>query len=259
MTNKQNKKIKVEFKNVAKQFGDRVILKDFSLEVPEGKTVVILGGSGTGKSVSIKCLLGLLTPNKGDILVDGKSVIKLKEKDQYKLMRKFGMLFQFGALFDSLTTWENVSFALLEQGMKRNEAKKIAIEKLSLVGLGKHVADLMPSELSGGMKKRVSLARAICTNPEIVLYDEPTTGLDPITADTIDRLIVELRNKLNITGIAITHDMQSAFKIADYIALLYKGEIIYYDTVENTKTTDNPYVQQFINGKEDGPIDFFNN
>jgi len=252
-------KIKVEFKNVAKQFGDRVILKDFSLKIPEGKTVVILGGSGTGKSVSIKCLLGLLTPDNGDILVDGKSVVKLKEKHQYNLMKKFGMLFQFGALFDSLTNWENVSFALLEHGMDRKKAKKIATEKLALVGLGKHVADLMPAEISGGMKKRVSLARAICTNPEVVLYDEPTTGLDPITADTIDRLIVEMRDKLNITGIAITHDMQSAFKIADYIALLYKGEIIYYDTAENTKKTDNPYIKQFINGEESGPIDFFSN
>jgi phospholipid/cholesterol/gamma-HCH transport system ATP-binding protein len=259
MTILKNEKIKVEFKNVKKQFDDRVILKDFSLKVPAGKTVVILGGSGTGKSVSIKCLLGLLTPDSGDILVDEKSVIGLKEKDQYKLMKKFGMLFQFGALFDSLTNWENVAFAILEQGMDRKKAKKVAIEKLALVGLGAHVADLKPAEISGGMKKRVSLARAICTNPQIVLYDEPTTGLDPITADTINRLIVELRDKLNITGIAITHDMQSAFKIADYIALLYKGEIIYYDTVENIKTTDNPYVKQFINGDEKGPIDFFKN
>lgn len=251
--------IKVEFKNVAKQFGERVILKDLSLKIPAGKTVVILGGSGTGKSVSIKCLLGLLSPDKGDILVDGKSVVNLKENDQYDLMKKFGMLFQFGALFDSLTNWENVSFALIEQGMDKVKAKKVAIEKLALVGLGKHVADLMPAEISGGMKKRVSLARAICTNPEIVLYDEPTTGLDPITADTIDRLIVELRDNLKITGIAITHDMQSAFKIADYIALLYNGEIIYYDTAENTKTTNNPYIKQFINGEENGPIDFFNN
>lgn len=251
--------IKVEFKNVAKQFGDRVILKDLSLKIPAGKTVVILGGSGTGKSVSIKCLLGLLSPDKGDILVDGKSVVNLKENDQYDLMKKFGMLFQFGALFDSLTNWENVSFALIEQGMDKVKAKKVAIEKLALVGLGKHVADLMPAEISGGMKKRVSLARAISTNPEIVLYDEPTTGLDPITADTIDRLIVELRDNLKITGIAITHDMQSAFKIADYIALLYNGEIIYYDTAENTKTTNNPYIKQFINGEESGPIDFFNN
>lgn len=255
----KNDVIKVEFKNVAKQFGDRVILKDLSLKIPAGKTVVILGGSGTGKSVSIKCLLGLLSPDKGDILVDGKSVINLKENDQYNLMKKFGMLFQFGALFDSLTNWENVSFALIEQGMDKVKAKKVAIEKLALVGLGKHVADLMPAEISGGMKKRVSLARAICTNPEIVLYDEPTTGLDPITADTIDRLIVELRDNLKITGIAITHDMQSAFKIADYIALLYNGEIIYYDTAENTKTTNNPYIKQFINGEESGPIDFFNN
>lgn len=255
----KNDVIKVEFKNVAKQFGDRVILKDLSLKIPAGKTVVILGGSGTGKSVSIKCLLGLLSPDQGDILVDGKSVINLKENDQYNLMKKFGMLFQFGALFDSLTNWENVSFALIEQGMDKVKAKKVAIEKLALVGLGKHVADLMPAEISGGMKKRVSLARAISTNPEIVLYDEPTTGLDPITADTIDRLIVELRDNLKITGIAITHDMQSAFKIADYIALLYNGEIIYYDTAENTKTTNNPYIKQFINGEESGPIDFFNN
>lgn len=259
MTLAKNETIKVEFKNVKKQFGNRVILKNFSLQIPKGKTVVVLGGSGTGKSVSIKCLLGLLTPDKGEILVDGKSVIKLNEKKQYELMKKFGMLFQFGALFDSLTTWENVAFALLEQGMDKKDAKKVALEKLALVGLGKNVADLMPAEISGGMKKRVSLARAICTNPEIVLYDEPTTGLDPITADTIDRLIVELRDKLKITGIAITHDMQSAFKIADYIALLYQGEIIYYDTVENTKTTDNPYIKQFINGEESGPIDFFNN
>ncbi|MCP4355553.1 MAG: ATP-binding cassette domain-containing protein [Proteobacteria bacterium] len=251
--------IKVEFRNVSKAFGDRVILKDFSLKVPEGKTVVVLGGSGTGKSVSIKCLLGLLKPDSGKILVNGRSVVGLGERKQYNLMKKFGMLFQFGALFDSFTNWENVAFALLERGMKRKRAKKIAIEKLALVGLAEHVADLMPAEISGGMKKRVSLARAICTNPEILLYDEPTTGLDPITADTIDKLIVELRNKLNITGIAITHDMKSAFKIADYIALLYNGEIIYYDTVENTKVTDNPYIRQFINGEEEGPIDFLSN
>ena len=246
----KNEKIKVEFKNVSKSFGDRHILKNFSLKIPEGKTVVILGGSGTGKSVSIKCLLGLLQPDSGDILVDGKSVIGLAEKDQYALMKKFGMLFQFGALFDSLSNWENVAFALLEQGVKPKKAKRIALEKLSLVGLGKHVGDLMPSEISGGMKKRVSLARAICTNPEIVLYDEPTTGLHFQDIELLLKVLHRLVDEGN-TMVIIEHNLD-VIKTSDYIIDIgpeggqFGGEVIAKGTPEQVAKSTKSHTARYL-------------
>lgn len=248
-------KNKIELKDVHKSFGSKHVLKGFNLEVPEGKSVVIIGGSGTGKSVSLKCVLGLMTPDKGTILIDGKDTTYAKGKERDKLMHKFGMLFQGGALFDSMPVWRNIAFGLIEgDKMDKKEARKIAIEKLEAVGLGEQVADLFPAELSGGMQKRVSLARAIAGNPEIIFFDEPTTGLDPIMADVINDLIVKCVKELGATALSITHDMASVRKIADYVALLYEGEIIWFGTKEEMDKTKNEYVQQFIHGRADGPI-----
>jgi len=216
--------------------------------------MVIIGGSGTGKSVLIKCIIGILKPEQGRIYVAGQEIGSLKEKSLYELRKKFGMLFQAGALFDSMKVWENVGFGLLQHTkLSEKEVKESAIEKLNLLGLY-HIEDLMPSELSGGMRKRVSLARAIAMEPEILLYDEPTTGLDPIRADSINELIVEMREKIKVTSIAITHDMVSAYKIGDRIAMLYQGKIIEVGTPDEIKNSKNEIVQQFIQGKAEGPI-----
>jgi len=214
----------------------------------------VIGGSGSGKSVLIKNIIGLLRPDSGKVIIDGIDITVLKEKELYEVRKKFGMLFQYAALFDSMKVWENVAFALMRhKGIREEKAKEIAIEKLRMVGLV-GVEDLMPSELSGGMKKRVGLARAIAHEPEILLYDEPTTGLDPIMADAINDLIIEMRNKLGVTSIAITHDMNSAYKIADRIAMLYNGVIIETGTPEEIRNTENPIVRQFITGSAQGPI-----
>lgn len=249
---------KLSMQNVSKQFGEKKVLTDINLDVAQGESVVIIGGSGSGKSVLLKCIIGLMEPTGGKILTDGQDTTHLKEKDRYEVMKKFGMLFQAGALFDSLTVWENIGFGLLQQKKKPNLVKDIAIEKLSMVGLGPQVADLKPSELSGGMQKRVSLARSICLEPQIVFYDEPTTGLDPIMADVIDNLILKLKKDLGVTSVTITHDMKSAYKIADRMAMLYKGEIIETGTVKEIQKSSNPYVKQFINGEAEGPIEFAN-
>ena len=234
------KEIQISMKDVHKSFGSHHVLNGVNLDVYKGESVVIIGGSGTGKSVSLKCLLGLLTPDSG--------VIKMNTN-------KIGMLFQGAALFDSLTVWENVAFALLQNRlMNRTEAKKLAIEKLAQVGLGKDVADVYPADLSGGMKKRVGLARAIATNPDIIFFDEPTTGLDPIMSDVINNLIVDTVKKLGATALTITHDMASARKIADRIAMLYQGKIIWLGTVSELDKTDNAYVRQFVAGSANGPI-----
>jgi len=244
----------IEIINLHKSFGKHHVLRGVNLKAEKGESMVVIGGSGSGKSVLIKHIIGILKPDDGTVLIDGVNITKLKENELYEVRKKFGMLFQSSALFDSLSVWENVSFALLRQKkMNEKELKVLATEKLRLVGLV-GVEDLMPSELSGGMKKRVGLARAIAHEPDILLYDEPTTGLDPIMADAINDLIVEMKQHLSVTSVAITHDMNSAYKIADRVAMLYEGEIIQIGTPEEIKNTKNPVVRQFITGSAIGPI-----
>ena len=241
-------------REVHKSFGSNHVLRGVNLEVKRGESMVVIGGSGTGKSVLIKCVIGLLHHDRGEIYIDGQEISRLSEEEWNELRKKFGMLFQRDALFDSLTVWENVGFALRRHtNLSDEEIKNIAIEKLKLVGL-QNVENLMPAELSGGMRKRVSLARAIAMEPAILLYDEPTTGLDPIMANVINELIVTMREKLQVTSIAITHDMVSAYRIADRIAMLYQGKIIEVGTPEEIKSSPNEIVQQFIRGEVVGPI-----
>ena len=244
----------VELRGVSKAFGEKVVLDAVDLSVRRGEVLVILGGSGSGKSVSLRHMNGLTHPDSGEVFVDGLEISHLAEEELVPVRKKVGMLFQMGALFDSMTVWENVGFGLRHQThLKEEDIRRIASEKLALVGL-RNVEDLMPSELSGGMRKRVSLARAIAIEPEILLYDEPTTGIDPIMADAINDLMIEMREKLNVTSIAITHDMKSAYKIGDRIAMLYQGKIIGVGTPEEIKSSSNLVVQQFIEGKSEGPI-----
>jgi phospholipid/cholesterol/gamma-HCH transport system ATP-binding protein len=246
---------KIELKGVHKRFGTKVVLDGVDLSVEAGESLVIIGGSGTGKSVTIKSILGLITPDKGSIKVDGREVTRLTGRAREEVNRKFGMLFQAAALFDSLTVWENVAFGLIQgRGLNRTEAKKIALQKLAKVGLSAEVGELSPSELSGGMQKRVGLARAIAAEPEIIFFDEPTTGLDPIMADVINDLIVATVKDMGVTTLSITHDMVSARKIADKIAMLYKGKIIWSGRKEDIDNSGNPYVDQFIHGRAEGPI-----
>ena len=246
--------VKIRVVDLQKYFGENPVLRGVDLEVRQGESMVVIGGSGSGKTVLIKCIIGLMRPDEGEIYVDGLEITTLSEKRMNEVRKKFGMLFQWGALFDSLSVWENVGFGLRYQPhLKEKDIRRIASEKLALVGLS-HVEDLMPSELSGGMKKRVSLARAIALEPEILLYDEPTTGIDPIMADAIDDLIILMRERLNVTSIAITHDMKSAYKIGDRIAMLFQGKIIEVGTPEEIRNSSNPIVQQFIHGKSEGPI-----
>jgi phospholipid/cholesterol/gamma-HCH transport system ATP-binding protein len=244
----------IEVTGLYKSFNGNHVLRNLDLEVRHGETMVVIGGSGSGKSVLIKCIIGILTPESGKILVANQEVTSLKEEELNELRKRFGMLFQAGELFDSLSVWENVGFGLKQHtSLNDHEIKEIAIEKLKLLGL-ENAEDLMPSQLSGGMRKRVSLARAIAMDPEIILYDEPTTGLDPIRADAIDNLIVRMKEKLRKTAIAITHDMKSAYRIGDRIAMLYQGKIIEAGTPEQIKNSPNPIVQQFIQGKSEGPV-----
>ena len=246
---------KIQLIGVRKRFGTKQVLDGVDLTVEPGTSLVIIGGSGTGKSVTIKSILGILTPDEGQVLIDGVDVTGLRGAARDPLMRKFGMLFQGGALFDSLTVWENVAFGLIQgRGMARARAKDIAIEKLGAVGLTADVAYLSPSELSGGMQKRVGLARAIAADPEIIFFDEPTTGLDPIMADIINDLIVATVKDVGATALSITHDMASARKISDKIAMLYGGKIIWTGPTDRIDHTGNPYVEQFIHGRAEGPI-----
>jgi phospholipid/cholesterol/gamma-HCH transport system ATP-binding protein len=246
---------KIELKDVHKRFGPKVVLDGINLTIMPGESLVVIGGSGTGKSVTIKSILGLITPDKGSIKVDGQEVTRLSGRAREQVNRKFGMLFQAAALFDSLKVWENVAFALIQgRGLGRAEAKEIALQKLAKVGLGPEVGELSPSELSGGMQKRVGLARAIAAEPEIIFFDEPTTGLDPIMADVINDLIVATVKDMGVTTLSITHDMASARKIADKIAMLYKGKIIWAGRKEDIDNSGNPYVDQFIHGRAEGPI-----
>jgi phospholipid/cholesterol/gamma-HCH transport system ATP-binding protein len=246
--------IKIRVVSLHKSFGEKDVLHGINIEVRQGESMVVIGGSGSGKTVLIKCIIGLMRPDQGEIHVDGLEITSLDEKRMNEVRKKFGMLFQGGALFDSMTVWENVGFGLRQQNrLSEEEIRRVASEKLALVGL-KNVEDLMPAELSGGMRKRVSLARAIAMEPEILLYDEPTTGIDPIMADAINDLIVQMKEKLNVTSIAITHDMKSAYKIADRIAMLYQGKIIEVGTPGEIRNSSNPMVQQFIEGRSEGPI-----
>lgn len=246
---------KLALKDVYKSFGSNHVLRGVDLSIDKGKSLVVIGGSGTGKSVMIKSVLGLIQPDRGSITVDGAEVTTLDAKGRDDMMRKFGMLFQGAALFDSLPVWENVAFGLIQgKGMKRKDARDIAIEKLRAVGLPARVAELLPAELSGGMQKRVGLARAIAANPEIIFFDEPTTGLDPIMADVINDLIVETSKGLGATTLSITHDMASARKIADQIAMIYKGKIIWVGDAKDIDHSGNEYVDQFIRGAANGPI-----
>ena len=244
----------IVIENLHKSFGDSKVLRGVNLKIEKGKTFVIIGRSGCGKSVLIKHIIGILKPDKGRILINGRDITKLDERGLNEVRKKFGMLFQGAALFDSLTVEENVSFGLRRHtNLNREETRRIVNEKLGLVGLARN-GFLKPAELSGGMKKRVGLARAIAMDPEIVLYDEPTTGVDPIMGDAINELIIELHDKLKITSIAVTHDMASAYKIADRIAMLYDGKIIEVGTPKEIKNTENPIVRQFITGAATGPI-----
>ena len=240
--------------NLNKSFGKNRVLKDLNLNIETGITAVVIGRSGCGKSVLLKHIIGILKPDAGQVIVFGKDVTKLSPKELNRLRLDFGMLFQGAALFDSLTVYENVGFNLLEHTDFDSQtiAKKVR-EALSLVGL-EGVEDLRPAALSGGMKKRVGLARAICMKPEVILYDEPTTGVDPIMADAINGLIIDLHDKLEVTSIVVTHDMVSAYKVGSKISMLYDGKIIQTGTPDEIKNTNNPIVKQFITGAAEGPI-----
>ena len=246
---------KIELIDVHMRFGDKVVLDGVDLVVEAGESMVVIGGSGVGKSVTLKIVLGLLTPTSGRVLVDGQDVTRLSGREREAVNAKFGMLFQGAALFDSLSVWQNVAFSLIQgQGVEHEAARKIAFEKLAAVGLGDDVAALYPDELSGGMKKRVALARAIAAEPEIIFFDEPTTGLDPIMADVIDALIVKCVRDLGATALSITHDMISARRIADRVAMLYKGKIIWTGPIADIDDSGNAFVDQFVNGSAEGPI-----
>jgi phospholipid/cholesterol/gamma-HCH transport system ATP-binding protein len=246
---------KIVISNLTKSFGSKQVLKGVNLEVNKGESLVILGGSGSGKSVCIKIIATLMRPSSGSIQIDDQEITNLSSQERDDLMVKFGFLFQNGALFDSLTIWENVAFRLIySKNVSRKEAREIAISKLNSVGLSSKVADLFPAELSGGMQKRASLARAIAADPAIIFFDEPTTGLDPIMADVINDLIIKNSKELGATTISITHDMNSARKIADKIAMLYEGQIIWYGNAKDIDNSGNPYLDQFIKGRAKGPI-----
>ena len=246
---------KISVRGLHKSFGDKVVLDGIDLDIGVAESVVVIGGSGSGKTVLLKNILGLVEPDAGSIKIDGQEVVGLSTGEREEVNRKFGMLFQSAALFDSLSVWENVAFGLMQSaGMPRREAKEIAIAKLGAVGMGTDVAELSPAELSGGMRKRVGLARAIATEPEIIFFDEPTTGLDPIMSDVINDLIVKCVKDLGATALSITHDMASARKIADRIAMIYKGKIIWAGPTRDIDRSGNPYVDQFIHGRAEGPI-----
>jgi phospholipid/cholesterol/gamma-HCH transport system ATP-binding protein len=244
----------IRLEHVAKRLGHKQVLKDVNLEVSQGETCVVIGCSGMGKSVLLKHICALFRPDAGSILIEDEDIAPMRERELVNVRRKIGVLFQGAALFDSMSVAENVAFFLREQG-ETDEDKimgKVA-ECLAMVKLP-DTESVMPADLSGGMKKRVGLARALAMDPRIILYDEPTTGLDPITADAINDLIVDMREQLGVTSVAVTHDMASAFKIADTICMLHNGEIVYSESAEKTRVTQNPMVRQFIDGKANGPV-----
>ncbi|MEK9678839.1 MAG: ATP-binding cassette domain-containing protein [Rhodospirillaceae bacterium] len=246
---------KISMQGVSKRFGEKVILDNFNLDIEVGESVVVIGGSGVGKSVMLKCILGLLTPEEGSIKISGEEIVGISTSERDRINDKMGMLFQYAALFDSQRIWENVTFGLMSTGaVSRRDARDVAITKMALVGLGPEIADRYPAELSSGMRKRVGLARAIASQPEIIFFDEPTTGLDPIMGDIINDLIVHCVQETGATTLTITHDMQSARKIADRIAMIFQGRIIWIGPTDEIETSGNEYVSQFIEGRTDGPI-----
>jgi phospholipid/cholesterol/gamma-HCH transport system ATP-binding protein len=250
-----NSKEAIIAEDVHKSFGENLVLDGINLTVHEAETMVIIGRSGCGKSVFLKHIIGLMKPDAGTILVDDRDITKMKGPELNDVRRKFGMVFQGAALFDSLTVGENVGFFLYEySGLSPAEIADVVEEKLRLVGL-ENISKMGPAELSGGMKKRVSLARALAHDPQIVLYDEPTTGLDPIMADVINDLIIKMDEQLDVTSVVVTHDMSSAYKIAARIAMMYGGKIIAVGSPDDIKESHDDYVQQFINGSAQGPID----
>lgn len=253
-TQKKNEN-EISLKKVYKSFGKKRVLKGVNLDVKKGESLVVIGGSGSGKSVLIKNIIGLMEPTSGEVWVKGENVTELSHAQRVKRMSMFGMLFQGGALFDSLTVWQNIAFILIQSGkVSRKEAEEFSISKLAAVGLQPDVAHLYPSELSGGMQKRVSLARAIADNPEIIFFDEPTTGLDPIMGDVINDLIIKCSEELGATTITITHDMHSAKRIADNVAMIHEGKIIWHGAKDDLYKSGNEYVDQFIHGRASGPI-----
>ena len=244
---------RIELRDVRKSFGDNHVLTGISLKVMPGESLVIIGGSGTGKSVTLKCILGIERPDSGDILIDGAP---LARSDRRGFLRQFGMLFQGGALFDSLTVWQNVAFRLshARKPLSRKDARTLAIGKLARVGLGPETADLYPAELSGGMQKRVGLARAIATDPRVIFFDEPTAGLDPILAGVINDLIRELVTEMGATAVTITHDMTTVRTVADHVAMLHGGVVRWQGHIDDMETAGDPYLDQFIHGRATGPI-----
>jgi phospholipid/cholesterol/gamma-HCH transport system ATP-binding protein len=246
---------KISLRGVTKAFGPKKVLRGIDLEVAMGESMVVIGGSGTGKSVLLKCILGLMQPDDGSIKVDGVETVDLGDHGRSQVMRKFGVLFQGGALFDSLRVWENVAFGPIQSdGMPPEKAREVAIAKLGNVGLGPEIGELFPAELSGGMQKRVALARAIAREPEIIFFDEPTTGLDPIMADVINDLIVKCVSDLGATAVSITHDMASARKIGHRIAMLHEGHLVWQGPVADIDRSGDAHVDQFIHGRAEGPI-----
>jgi phospholipid/cholesterol/gamma-HCH transport system ATP-binding protein len=246
---------KLQLIGVKKRLRGRQVLDGVDLDVAPGKSLVVIGGSGVGKSVTLKCALGLMRPDDGQVLCDGQDVTRLTGRAREPVMRKFGMLFQGGALFDSLSVWENIAFRLIySDGVPRRQARERAIDTMRKVRLAPEFAGVRPIELSGGMQKRAGLARAIIAKPDILFFDEPTTGLDPITADAINDLIVEMVRELGCAAVSITHDMASARKIADEIAMLYAGKIIWRGPASTVDTSGNAYVDQFVSGRAEGPI-----
>ncbi len=246
---------KISLRGVTKSFGAKKVLQGIDLDVAPRESLVVIGGSGSGKSVLLKCILGLMHPDRGSIRIDGQESVELNDRGRARVMRKFGMLFQGGALFDSLRVWENVAFGPIQSdGMEPAKAREVAITKLGAVGLGPEIGELFPSELSGGMQKRVALARAIAREPEIIFFDEPTTGLDPIMADVINELIVKCVSDLGATAISITHDMASARKIGHRIGMIYDGRLIWQGPVAEIDRSGSAHVDQFIHGRAEGPI-----
>ncbi|HEY9720981.1 MAG TPA: ABC transporter ATP-binding protein [Oscillatoriaceae cyanobacterium] len=244
----------IEFSHVHKSFGPQKVLDDVSLEIPKGKTTVIIGPSGTGKSVFIKLLVGLLKPDAGTITVGRREITRLPEHELYEVRKKFGMLFQDGALFDSMSVGENIAFPLRQHTHKKDkEIKEIVSSRLAQVGLP-GVEHKFPGELSGGMRKRVGIARALVLEPEIVLFDEPNSGLDPVMSDAIDKLILRLQRELGMTFVVISHDLDGTWQIADRIAMLYKGKLIAYDERDAIRNSDNPILRQFFSRSSEGPI-----
>jgi phospholipid/cholesterol/gamma-HCH transport system ATP-binding protein len=248
-------KILIQLKNVHKSFGERKVLEAVSLDVYAGETLVIIGRSGVGKSTILKLMAGLAMPDSGEVWIEGEEICHLKEDELNELRKKMGVVFQYAALFDSLTVFENIAFRLLRDfKMTDAQAVEVVKQKLELVGLKDDLLSLKPAQLSGGMRKRVGLARAIAVDPEIILYDEPTSGLDPVTSEAINDLILDMQKKLKMTSVVVTHDMHSAYKVANRIAMIYDGKIIGIGTPDEIKKSKDPYIVQFVTGSVEGPM-----